>query len=249
VIDPGDVIYPGGFARLMRFLERRQRPFVDAATVVPPADVDLAALHAQIVPPPQGCIDDLPRFSVERKWLELQQEFEGGSELFRLHAMLIAISRRNDPPPGALPLFFRIWDEQGPVMARELPVRWLISTATTFADCGQNADQRALGMGLSTLFDLVKLHDSERRRAGLSGDAVQPAAPGAERPPLGFDMNPYSFARGDVDRVMIARLWQLAERDRTIRPLAMRMLGIVMTDRHSIFARAQSLKVAKARAE
>ncbi len=245
MIDPDAVIYPGGFARLMRFLERRQRPFDDAASRVPAADIDLVALHARTVPPAIGDIDDLPRFSVERKWLELQQEFQGGSELFRLHGLLIAISRRADPPPDALPLFFRMWDEHGTMLARDLPVRWLISSATTFADCGQNADQRALGMGLSLLFDLVKLHDSERRRAGIPGETVLPVSNRPERMPLGFDMNPYSFARGDVDKVMIARLWQLAERDRTIQPLAMRMLGLVMTDKRSIFARAQSLKVPK----
>jgi hypothetical protein len=41
---------------------------------------------------------------------------------------------------------------------------------------------------------------------------------------------------------MLARLWQLAERDATIRPLGMRMLRIVMQDRRSIFARIQAQK-------
>ena len=245
MIDPTDVIYPGGFAKMMRFLERRQRPMLDADTLLPPIDVDLVALHRTVVPQAHGVADDLPRYAATRKWLELQYEFEGGSELFRLHGMLIALSRRNDPPANALPLFFRIWDEVGVMMARELPVRWLISAATTFADCGQNADQRALGMGLSTMFDLIKLHDSERRRAGLPGEVPQPAAPPRDHKPLAFDMNPYAFLRGDLDRVMIARFWDLAERDRTIRPLAMRMLGLVMTDRRSIFARVQALKPPK----
>jgi hypothetical protein len=237
-----DDIYQGGFSKLMRFLERRQRRFTAIADILPPQDVDLLALHSSRAPAPQTDFNDAVRYTAERKWLELQQEFTGQSQLFHLHAMLIAISRRADPPAEAMALFFRIWREQGALMARELSVRWLISTATTFADCGQTGDQRALGMGLSTLFDLVKLHDSERRGIGLAGDAPAPFVDSRDRPALGLGMVPYSFHNGDVDRVMLARLWQLAERDATIRPLGMRMLRIVMQDRRSIFARIQAQK-------
>jgi hypothetical protein len=240
-----DTIYPGGFANLMRFLEKRQRRFDDVDSVLPASDVALDALYARTVPAPEMDYNDAIRFTAHRKWLELQQEFQGQSQLFHLHAMLISISRRDDPPAVAIDLFCRMWREQGLVMARELPVRWLISAATTFADCGQTGDQRALGMGLSLLFDLVKLHDSERRGLGLAGDATDTLVPGRDRPPLGLDMAPYSFHKGDVDKVMLARLWQLAERDATIRPLATRMLRIVMQDRRTIFARAQTLKSIK----
>ena len=242
MVDPEDTIYPGGFAKLMKFLERRQRPFHDAADVLPPRDVDLLALHTAPMPAPTEKYDDIPRYNARRKWLELQKEFEGQPQLLHLHAMLIAMSRRNDPPGDAMPLFFRIWDEHGALMAQALTVRWLISTATTFADCGRTADQRALGMGVSTLFDLVKLHDSERRSMGLAGDTPGLFVRRPKRPPLGFGMAPYAFVNGDVDKVMLARLWQLAERDGTIRPLAMRMLRIAMTDRRSIFGRLQALK-------
>lgn len=244
-MDRDDLIYPGGFSKLMRFLERRQLPFEELDGYIPAADVDLVALHDTIVPPADGDIDDLPRYVAARKWLELQYEFQGQSELFRLHAMLIAVSRRDHPPADALPLFFRIWDEHGQMMARDLPVRWLISAATTFADCGRTADQRALGMGLSLLFDLVKLHDSERRSTGVPGDTLQPFVPLRKRPPLAFGMTQYSFKGGDLDKVMLARLWQLAERDRTIMPLGMRMLRIVMSDRRSVFGRVQAFKTAQ----
>ena len=127
-------------------------------------------------------------------------------------------------------------------MARDLSVRWLISTATTFADCGETGDQRALGMGLSTLFDTIKLHDSERRAAGLAGDALSPQVPRPQRAPLAFDMWPYAMARGDLDKVLLARLWALAERDATMRPLGMRMLRLVMSDPRSVFARIQRFK-------
>ncbi|MEP4979339.1 hypothetical protein [Ascidiaceihabitans sp.] len=243
--DPDDDIYAGGYRRLMRFLGKRQIPFEDAAARLPPADVDLEALNKAIVPAPTQGLEETPRFSADRKWLELQIEFQGKSQLELLHGFLIAVSRRADPPAAALPLFHRIWEEQGHVLAAELPVRWLISTATTFADCGQTPEQRACGMGLSTLFDLVKLHDSERRASGDAGDTRRRVLRPKKRPPLAFDMDPYSLRGGDLDKVMLARLWALGEHDKTIRPLAVRMLRMVMSDTRSIFARMQDFKSEK----
>ncbi|MEM6758389.1 MAG: hypothetical protein AAF601_02815 [Pseudomonadota bacterium] len=242
-----DAIYRGGFARLMRRLDRTTFPLNGAAARLPALDVDLAEWHRRTVPKAVGVVDDLPRFDVARKWLELQYEFEGQSQLFWLHAVLIALSRRRDPPPDALPLFFRIWAEQGQLMARDLPVRWLISSATTFADCGTNADQRALGMGLSLLFDLIKLHESERRGSGLAGDQRTEMVPTSARAPIAFDMSPYSLTNGDLDKVMLARLWRLAERDPVIQPLATRMLQMVMTDQRTVFARIRAGRPPKAR--
>ncbi|MFK7743483.1 MAG: hypothetical protein AB8B47_00405 [Roseobacter sp.] len=238
----GDEIHGGGFYSLMRVLEKRQRPFDGVATVIPPLGIDLDGLHRDIVPAPLKDPSDCPRFSAEKKWMQLQGQFEGQSGLHLVHAMMIAISRREEAPAAALDLFFRIWAEKGAELAKELPTRWLISAATTFADCGQNADQRALGMGLSTLFDLIKLHDSERRITGQSGDTPFKRKVKSDRPPLALSMQPYSLKGGDLDRIMLARMWQLCEKDATIRPLGMRMLWMVMTDRHSIFARVEQFK-------
>ncbi|WP_147106007.1 hypothetical protein [Tateyamaria sp. syn59] len=235
-------IYAGDYAALMRFLEKRQRPFDNAADLVPPLDTDLAALWDQMVPATTLKYSDTPRYDVRRKHLELQKEFKGAPQILHLHALLIAISRRDAPPAHALPLFFRLWREEGQRLADILSVRWLISTATTFADCGETGDQRALGMGLSVLFDLVKLHDSERRCTGKPGHEKVKFVRHKYRPPLGLDMPPYSIEKGDLDKVLLARLWQLTERDTTIRPLAMRMLRMVMTDRATVFARMQSYK-------
>ena len=237
-------IYSGGYAKLMKFLEKRQSPMENVTDLIPPGNIDLDALWLRTVPDTDMKYSDTPRFDVRRKKLELQQEFTGQPELLLLHALLIAISRRKDPPAEALALFFRIWREQGKRLADELSVRWLISTATTFADCGENGDQRALGMGLSTMFDLIKLHDSERRCTGKPGDEKMKFVRNLRRPPLGLEMPPYSIEKGDLDKVMLARFWDLAERDRTIAPLAMRMLFMVMHDRATIFARMQSYKAA-----
>jgi hypothetical protein len=211
--------------------------------------VDLAALLTEQVPPPPSLDTPPPRYSARNKWLELQDEFQGQPALFHLHAMLIAMSRRDNPPDRAMALFFRIWSELGQQIAPELSVRWLISAATTFADCGQTADQRACGMGLSTMFDMIKMHDSERRVSGRPNNTPFRRTPGTRRAPLAFGMAPYSLKRGDADRVMLARLWQLCERDATIRPLGMRMLRMAITDRRSIFGRLQKLRPRKPESE
>jgi hypothetical protein len=174
--------------------------------------------------------------------VQLQSEFEGQPQILHLHAMLIAISRRNDPPADALTLFFRIWDEHGDRIAPLLGVRWLISTATSFSDIGRTGDQRACGMALSILFDMIKLHDSERRLSGQPGRRPFRAMKARKRFPVAFGMPAYSFVGGDLDEIMLARIWQLCERDSTIRPLGLAMLDLVMTDPRSIFARVRELK-------
>lgn len=235
-------IHPGGFYKLLRELDRRQQPFQDVTLVLPPADVDLNGLYLDRVPPTAKQVEDCPKYSAEAKWVELQSEFEGQSALYLVHAMMIAILRRKNPPRVALDLFLRIWAEKGAELAAELSTRWLISSATTFADCGQNSDQRALGMGLSTLFDLIKLHDSERRITGQPGNTPFRRKKDVRRATMPMRMKPYSLRTGDLDRVMLARLWQLCERDPTIKPLGMRMLWMVMTDRRTIFGRVEKFK-------
>lgn len=226
----------------MHELEQRQRPFMDVEITLPPTNVDLDGLHNDTVPTPHKTPKDCPKYSAEAKWFELQAEFEGQSALLLVHAMMIAILRRADPPQEAGDLFCRIWSEQGHVLAPVLPTRWLISSATTFADHGQTADQRALGMGLSILFDLVKLHDSERRVSGQPGNTPFRRKAETRRHALPYDLKPYALKNGDLDKMMLARLWQLAERDTVIQPLAVRMLRMVMTDQRSIFGRLQKFK-------
>lgn len=238
----GDTIYPGGFANLMKFLDRRQAPFVGVSTFLPPKSVDLKTLWKLRVSAPTADRESFSRLDVRRKSLELQDEFIGQPRLLHLHALLVAILRRDNPPDAAMRLFLRIWREEGQQLAEALPVRWLISATTTFADCGETGDQRALGMGLSLLFDMIKLHDTERRSTGISGDTPSTFVGRKERPPLAFGMAPYSLRKGDLDKILVARLWKLAEREPTMRHLAMCMLRMVISDRRSVFARLQVYK-------
>jgi hypothetical protein len=239
--EDGD-LYHGGFAGLLRAQERRQRRFDNTADVLPPADVDLRPMFDRILPPPPTYFKDAERYSAQRKSLELQEEFQGQAEIHHLHALLIAITRRNDPPASAVTLFHRIWAEHGAEFAKLVPSRWMISAATTFSDVGETGDQRAAGMALSILFDMIKLHDSERRISGQPGRTPFRPAVGRKRFPMALGLAPYSFKGGDLDRIMLARIWQLCERDATIRPLGFAMLRLVMRDPRSIFGRVQDIK-------
>lgn len=241
-MDLDSSIYPGGFYSLLRFLERKEVPYNDPLRVLPAMDVDLQHLNQTIV-----CAKQLPdeledRQDALRKHNALTVEFDGQNQLHLLHAMLISLLRRQNAPELAQQLFLRIWREMGKDLAQDLSVRWLISAATTFADHGETMDQRLGGQGLSMLYDLIKLHDSERRLSGRPNDMGFPQIKGRPRHELSFDMAAYSLQRGDLDKNMLARLWRYAENDPTLRPLGFRMLNMVMTDKRSVFGRIQRYK-------
>ncbi len=242
-MDLDDAIYPGSFYSLLAFLERKELPYDNVGAVLPPPDVDLSLLAGQIIQAQPIPDDAFDRQDAARKFQALLVEFDGQSRLWAVHAMCIAALRRRDPDPRARDLFFRIWRERGAQMADELDVRWLISAATTFADHGQTNEQRLGGMGLSMLFDLIKLHDSERRVSARRND--RPFRRRKDKPfraPLAFGMRAYSLKTGDLDKIMLARLWRLAEADPVLRPLGFRMLRMVMRDPRTVFARVQSYK-------
>jgi hypothetical protein len=240
-------IYRGGFHSLLHRFEKKRRPYANADKALPAEDVDLEALAQQIIAPHVIDPSEPARYCAYSKQDRLRQELSGQSELHLLHALLIAILRRRDPPMRAQLLFHRIWRENGKSFVGEISVRWMISAATTFADCGQTGDQRACGMGLSILFDMIKLHDSERSNSGRPGQRPFRQKPGSERQSLAFNMQPYAIRKGDLDHNMLARLWMLCENDDTIAPLGFHMLRLVMHDRRSIFGRMQRLKSIKKR--
>lgn len=235
-------LHPGGFPGLLKALEKRQRPLENIANVLPAPDCDLAEMFVQLTPPPPGPHKMMPRGSAARKWIRMQDEFDGQPEILHLHAMLIAIARRTNPPAEAQALFHRIWEEHGAQLVSLLTVRWQISAATTFSDIGKTGDQRACGMALSVLFDMIKLHDSERRLSGQPGRKPFQHIRSRKTFPVAFGMPPYAIRGGDLDQNLLARIWQLCERDATIAPLGKAMLSKVMTDPRSIFARIQELK-------
>lgn len=246
-MDIEDTIYPGGFFSLMQALERKEPPYEGALDVLPKAQADLSALRDALLSPDLPRVEKAHRCDAPGKMAEYEHEFRGRSRLLAVHAMCIAVLRRHPAPPEAVQLFLRLWREEGRFLASELPVRWLISAATTFADHGETFDQRSGGMGLSMLYDLIKLHDTERRISGRPNDqAFARLKKRDTNHPLAFDMVPYSLEHGDLDRNMLARLWRLAERDDVLQPLGFRMLRLVMHDRRTVFARMQRYKPRRA---
>lgn len=235
-------IYSGGLAALVDDFETKMRPFDGADSLLPHGDTDLKTCWSKTVVKPRWQWRKAPRYSAKRKYLELQSEMAGSPEIFLLHAFLIANLRRRAPPPQASLLFQRLWSEQGERLAQELPVRWLISATTTFADCGATPAQRACGMGLSVMIDMIKLHDSERRFSGRSGSEPFNWLKSGRKIPISFDLAPYSILKGDLDRNMIARLARLCDADPVIRPLGHRLLHLTLHERRSIFARFQELR-------
>ena len=242
-MDIANEIYPGGFHALMRRPEKKSLPYKDSAAFLATIDTNLGFLETSVVAPVSP--DDRPtqKQHIETKWFDIRDEFFGRSELEAVHALCIAILRRDNPPQLARDLFFRIWREHGDTFVNKLETRWLISTATTFGDHGETEAQRRGGQGLSMLFDLIKLHDSERMLSGRPGHFAFPRLKRRKSDhPLAFDMTAYSLRTGDLDMNMLARLWQCAEGDPVLRPLGTRMLRMVMTDNRSIFARLRHYK-------
>jgi hypothetical protein len=235
-------LYPGGFFSLMKRLEKREHPFLRPEQSLPKADVEFAALWRQTIPEDIADPDVTTQYDPEHKLQQLRYEMRGQSEIFALHAFLIAILRRRPTSELARQLFLRLWSEDGARLAKELAPRWLISAATTFADHGATTDQRLGGQGLALLFDLIKLHDSERRLSGRLNSSGFPRIKGRSKDDLAFDLEGYSLRRGDMDKNILARLWRHGENDQVIAPLCQRMLGDLVREPRTVFARIQRYK-------
>lgn len=240
-----DEIYPGGFWSLMRNRDMRQRPYSNVVDVLPARDADFSVLQEATVESPTANADDFDKHDFRGKAASMQVEFAGKSKLLFVHALVIASLRRREAPARAEVLFQRIWAERGVELVQQLNVRWQISAATTFADHGLNMTQRSLGMGLSVMFDMIKIHETERRLSGQPGRRPFRRKRGRDIDLMPFDMEPYSLRMGDLDENMLSRLWALSEEDAVIAPLARAMLQLTIADRRTIFARMQRIKKRK----
>ena len=248
-MDIENTVYPGGFYSLMRFLEAKEVPYDDPLAVLPPVDVDLSELAANRVVADTTPLGPYEAQDARRKYATLTAEFDKESELALVHAMCVAVLRRSNPPPEVITLFHRMWREQGHYLADTLPVRWLVSAAVTFAAHGETQAQLSGGMGMAMLFDMIKLHDSERSLTGRPNDKAFPRRSGRKRFPIAFGLDHYALVHGDMDRIILARLWRFSEEDEVLRPLGFRLLRLVMEDRRTIFGRIQRYKRRKKKDE
>ncbi len=241
--------YPGGMPALLAQMEGRRNPFTYAeGEGLPPVDADLAPLAGQIVGDPTQDADEAPPFrsSYHRKRFALRDEFEGESELCFLNGLLISHLRKRSWPDAAPVLFQRLWAEHGRHLLERLNPRWLVSSVTTFGDHGVTPIQRSVGLALSVLFGAMKLYESERLYSGLKPS--QPFGFGQKAAgPLPLEMDAYALRSGGLDVNMIGRLWQEADGDDVIAPLAHELLEQLIADDRTVMARLMAMRVEKER--
>ncbi|PYF06556.1 hypothetical protein C8J30_12611 [Rhodobacter viridis] len=189
----------------------RERPFDHAPGDLPPPDVDLTALAARPLIAPAGEMEpnSFTDFSARSRNLarKMAAEDPATTELEFLHAQLVMALRRSDVPAQALTLYFRIWDEHGARLAREMPTRWRVSAAQCFADHGRTEAERSLGAQMALMFGLVKLYESERRFSGLAAWELF-ANRRPHKGPLMMGLAAYDLREGDLPRNLLARIWR-----------------------------------------
>ncbi|MEO3474418.1 hypothetical protein AAFN86_21300 [Roseomonas sp. CAU 1739] len=144
---------------------------------------------------------------------ELRSEFAGRSELLVLHAGFVVALRRRVAVAHFLPLYQRLWLEEGAFLLRELSLRWLVSACDTLADHG-TPTQRAVALNGTVLANLAKLAETERRLAGPS-DPQGPRGRSAEL----FDGMTVFKPGGDMIDNLFARIARIAGLDEVAGPI------------------------------
>lgn len=235
--------YTGGAEALIAHWEQRRAPIAQHAGEGFASDVDLATLALRPVPDQLPALTK-PASDFAKKRRALEQDLAGHSELAVLNALLIAHLRKRSFPDHAPALFCRIWAEQGAALLAELPMRWLISSAITFAAHGPTEADRHVGQSLNILFSLMKLYEFERQFSGVS--ATEPFKLGQrhkEALPLG--MPDFALATGGLDTNLLAPIWQAAQSAPAIGPLACRLLAELNDDPGTLFRRINVMRMVK----
>lgn len=241
--------YPGGFPAILTQMEGRRGAFEHGpGEGLPPLDTDLAALAGQIVQDPDSDPAETGESTTgyARKRRELRREFTGESELGFLNALLIAHLRKREQPRHTAALFRRLWAEQADHLIARLNPRWLVSSVTTFGDHPGSEVQRSVGLALTVLFGMTKLHETERLFSGHAPDRAF-ALDGKVKGRLPLEMDAYSITNGGLDVNLLGRLWMEAEEDAVIRPLAQHLLTLLIADERTLFARLATMRARKLR--
>ncbi len=217
--------------------EDAERPFVRFGDHVPSADLDISNAMTEPViapdgPPETGAFDD---FVIKGR--NLARSFAGKPDLHLVNAKLITLLRRRDPPPHASGLFAAIWDQKHEELARTLPMRWIISAAMTLEVHGSSEVLRRTATSIGLLCNLMKLYESERHAFG--GEETGKFRPFTSDPALPLDMSGYAIVRGDLDRVLITRIWQSGQSDPAARSLLERVIPALLEDQRGVFNRLQ----------
>ncbi len=228
--------YENGFKTIIERWDNRRDPLKGAEKWLPPLDCDLEALADQIVPSEK---DGGVGYLFKKK--QISKEFVGKSELCLLSACLISVLRKREWPTHAPELFVRLWAEQSEHLLAGLDTRWKVSAITTFGDHGQTDGQRRIGQSLSVLFGMFKLYESERLLTGTS--PTQPHTHGNRSDAaLPLDMDRYSIRNGGLDVNLLAPLWQDANSEPVIAPLACDLLERLADANDTVFARFADMR-------
>jgi len=233
--------YPGGIASLLPQYQKRRALLTGAD--LPPGDVDFKALAALPLPPQK-----LPRpeelSRTDKKRHMLLGELAGHCELAMLHGMLVSHLRKHSYPERAPAMFLRLWDEEEAWLLDNLPTRWLISAAITFAEHGPTEADRNLAARMNMLFSLMKIYESERC---FSGRPPQNPFRTQDRnkAPLPMGMKDFSVLQGDLEAHLLAPLWRDADHAPASGNLARHLLTTLNEDDGTLFRR---LSIMRARA-
>ncbi len=233
-----DPWYDGGMISILDRAERRRTrlSFADGEAL-PGVQVDLAPFVNGVVGRPSGEANS----GHSKKKQELQTELAGKPRICLLHGLVVAHLRKRRFPRHAPDLFQRLWAEQSDVLLQNLDLRWQVSAATTFGDHGATPVQRSVGMGLTMLFGMMKLYETERLFSGLPADQPFPMQ-GRVPSELPMTMDGFSIARGDLDYNLLARLWREAADDPVIFPLTANLLNHLVADPRGVFRRISLMR-------
>lgn len=235
-----DETYPGGAEALIAHWEKRRAALgFGPGEALPPLDADLGWFAARKV-------GDVPagRSSFAVKRAALAAELAGFSELALLNAVLISCLRKRSWPDHAPALFCRIWAEHGAALIAELPLRWLISSAITFADHGPTEGDRKVGQSLNLLFSMMKIYEFERTFSGVAPDRPHGIGKRAKAA-LPMGMQDFSLASGGLDINLLAPIWRDATAAGAVGPIACHLLEALNTDAGTVFRRLSAMRAAK----
>jgi len=242
-----DVTYPGGFRALEKQADKRVQHFIGAEDFFIELGDDLDAMETKIVTRTEA--ERYKLLTVWDKMLELEDEFEGRSYLLLVHALTIAVLRRENPPPQAAILFQKMWANKSDTLLEALNTRWIISALTTFADHGVNEAQRRLGTSMTIMMGMIKFYEAERSLTGLPlhrpSRRDRKTKDGSKTQKLGMGMERYSLLKGDVDRNVLLRLWADTKSDEVIAAPARHLLERLNADRKNAFRRMMLLRERK----
>ncbi|PSL20400.1 hypothetical protein [Shimia abyssi] len=237
-----NLTYPGGLPALLDRYEGRRAPFDFGPEDLPALDCDLHMMKdSQVSESATERQKGEPNTSWSRKRREIAREFVGNTELTFLNAQLISNLRKRDFPRQTPALFRRLWAEEANHLIPNLNLRWLVSSVQTFADHGDTLQQREIGHALRMLFGVMKLYEFERTYSGHK-PGKDFGLGGRTKARLPLDMQPFALRNGGLDINLIAPIWEMAEQEPVVGPLACHLLNELNSESGGVFRRLKIMR-------